>query len=148
MNLDGHDYTVMYQNQLPNITVAWPKAPSANSFTLTVESRNGVKRFSTATPSYSFKSGAFLEGHHTIYFDGGNKTSRHTGVDIAFDNAAPMASLVTPTSPEIDAKGDITIAACRSRGGTSRSAAIRSHKTGSSDSVERCKSHDRARHRG
>jgi hypothetical protein len=110
VNLDGHNYTVMYQNQLPSLTVVWPNAPPASSFTLNVESSKGAKRYSTSTPKYSFKSGALPEGHHTIYFEGGSKISRHTGVQIAFDNAAPMASLVIPTSPDTDTTGDITIA--------------------------------------
>jgi hypothetical protein len=110
VQLDGHNYTIMYQNQLPSVTVVWPNAPSATSFTLHVESGGGTKSYSMTTPSYSFKSGALLEGLHTFYFEGGNKTSRHTGVKIAFDNAAPTASLVTPVNPVTDASGNLTIA--------------------------------------
>jgi hypothetical protein len=110
VNVDGRNYTVMYQNQLPTLTVVWPNAPQTSTFTLHVESRGGAKTYATSSPSHSFKSGALSEGHHTLYFEGGGRISRHTTVDITFDNAAPMASLLTPVDPEVGADGDVTVA--------------------------------------
>jgi len=36
ISIDGREYTVMYQNQLPRIAIAWPHAPSAPNYTLHV----------------------------------------------------------------------------------------------------------------
>jgi hypothetical protein len=110
VNVDGRNYTVMYQNQLPSLTVVWPNAPQASNYTLYVESRGGTKTYATSSPSHSFKSGTLAEGRHTFYFDGGGRISRHTSVEITFDNAAPMASLMTPVAPEVGAEGDVTVA--------------------------------------
>lgn len=107
---DGRDYTVMYQNQLPRIAVSWSNAPPSSSYTLHVESRGGSRTYTTESPAYSFASGALVEGHHTVYFEGAGRVSRRTGIEITFDNAAATASLATPAEPEVTAGGEITVA--------------------------------------
>lgn len=110
VNIDGRSYTVMYQNQLPNLKVDWPNAPPASSYALVVESKGRTKRLVSASPNYTFKSGTLTEGGHEIHFEGGGKLSRHTVVEIKFDNAAPTASLSTPIEPNVREGGEITIA--------------------------------------
>jgi hypothetical protein len=102
VTVDGRNYTVMYQNQLPQLTVTWPNPPASSSYTLHLESHAGNKTVQTAGPSYTFRSGALPEGHHTVFFESENKVSRRTGIDISFDNAAPTASLAAPTSGDAD----------------------------------------------
>jgi hypothetical protein len=50
------------------------------------------------------------EGRHTFYFEGGGKVSRRTHVVIRFDNAAPTASLKTPSRVSVKPGGEISIA--------------------------------------
>jgi hypothetical protein len=100
VNVDGRNYTVMYQNQLPSLTVAWPNAPASSNFTLHLESHAGSKTVQTSSPSYTFRSGTLPEGRHTVYFESETKVSRRTGIDIAFDNAAPTANLSVPVPEE------------------------------------------------
>ncbi|MGC4066733.1 MAG: FecR domain-containing protein [Polyangiaceae bacterium] len=99
LNIDGRTYTVTYQNQLPNLSVQWPGAPEDGSYTIGVETRRMLRKFHSTVPSYTFRSGTLAEGQHTIHFEGGGKFSRHTTVEIVFDNAAPKVSLLTP--PEL-----------------------------------------------
>jgi hypothetical protein len=101
INVDGRTYTVTYQNQLPNLSVQWPGAPDADSYTIGVETRRMLRKFHSTAPSYTFRSGTLAEGQHTIHLEGGGKSSRHTTVEIVFDNAAPKVSLLTP--PEVRA---------------------------------------------
>lgn len=95
---DGRTYTVMYQNQLPAVSLRWSKAPQGAGFVLSHRSASGNKSYKVSGPSYSFRSGALPEGSHTFYFEGGGKVSRQTTVQIKFDNAAPTASLQTPVA--------------------------------------------------
>jgi len=95
---DGRTYTVMYQNQLPAVSLRWSKAPQGAGFVLSHRSPTGNKSYKVPGPSYSFRSGALPEGSHTFYFEGGGKVSRQTTVQIRFDNAAPTASLQTPVA--------------------------------------------------
>jgi hypothetical protein len=110
INIDGRGYNVMYQNQLPRLVVTWPHAPAASGYALHVESRSGSKTYASGSASYTFESGALPEGRHTLYFEGGGRISRRTGVEITFDNAAPMASLATPVQPEVSEGGEINVA--------------------------------------
>lgn len=110
VNVDGRNYTVMYQNQLPRVTVVWPNAPASANYTLKVESRGATKTYTSAAASYTFASGGLPEGRHTLAFEGGGKVSRYTGVEIAFDNAAPMASLSTPSESTLGQGGELVIA--------------------------------------
>ena len=95
---DGRSYTVMYQNQLPAVSLRWSKAPQGASFVLSHRSAAGQKSYKVSSASYSVRSGALPEGTHTFYFEGGGKVSRQTTVQIKFDNVAPTASLQTPVA--------------------------------------------------
>jgi hypothetical protein len=96
IDANGRSYTVLYQNQLPQVAVAWPGAPSAASYVLKRSSPGLSKSYPTAAPRYVFSSGALGEGTHTLFFEGGGRVSRLTTVNISFDNATPTASLQTP----------------------------------------------------
>ena len=109
VEVDGRNYTVMYQNQLPSVTLRWARAPEASSFVLRHRSGRGEHSYKLSSPFYSFRSGALAEGSHTFYFEGAGRVSRQTMVHIKFDNAAPTASLQTPVGPGIGQGEQITI---------------------------------------
>ena len=90
---DGHRYTVLYQNRLPALTLTWPDAPTASELRLTHEFAGEKTELTVTQPRHTFESGSVREGRHDFYFTGGGKVSRHTRVDIQFDNAAPTATL-------------------------------------------------------
>jgi hypothetical protein len=90
---DGRKYTVLYQNRLPAITLVWPHAPAAGRCVLRHAFGAREDSIELEQPSYGFGAGVLQEGRHSFYFEGDGKLSRHTLLDIQFDNAAPTASL-------------------------------------------------------
>src|SRR5690606_9236542 len=98
INTDGRSYTVLYQNLLPAISVRWPNAPPAPSYTLSVRSPNGTKKLTARTASYSFGAGALREGKHSFVFTSSlGRSSRSSHAVIRFDNAAPKGSIIGPS---------------------------------------------------
>ena len=97
LDVDGRHYTVLYQSLLPKISVKWPNAPAASSYSLSVTSADGTKTLSAASPSYSFAAGVLTEGQHSLTFRAGGAESRPTSVVVRFDNAAPTASITSPS---------------------------------------------------
>jgi hypothetical protein len=98
LQADGRDYTVLYQNRLPDLNVLWPGAPQTADISLTHESPGKTETLSLDSASHTFTSGQIAEGRHVFTFTGGGKISRKTSVDVRFDNASPTASLNTPPS--------------------------------------------------
>jgi hypothetical protein len=107
---DGRRYTVLYQSLLPRISVRWPGAPAAPSYTLRVTSPNGSRSFSAASASYGFAPGALIEGEHTLSFEAAGARSRPTGLAIRFDNAAPTASIASPAEGGFGAGQQVLVA--------------------------------------
>lgn len=112
VSVDGRGYTLLYQNRLPSVTVQWPNAPPADAYTLTHSGEGGTRSFSTASPRYSFASGALGEGQHVFQFLSAlGRSSRKSVATIQFDNAAPKASISSPANgafapnSEVDVKG-------------------------------------------
>lgn len=112
VSVDGRAYTLLYQNRLPSVTVQWPNAPPADSYTLTHSGEGGTRSFSTQSPRYSFASGALGEGQHAFQFQSAlGRSSRKSVATIQFDNAAPKASISAPANgafapnTEVDVKG-------------------------------------------
>lgn len=98
VSTDGRSYTVLYQNLLPAISVRWPNAPPAPSYTLSVRSAGGTKKFTTRTASHSFAAGALREGKHRFTFTSSlGRSSRSSQAIIRFDNAAPKGSITSPS---------------------------------------------------
>lgn len=102
---DGHRYTVLYQNRLPALTLTWPDAPKTAELRLTHEFSGETSEQTLTEPRHTFESGSVREGRHDFYFTGAGKVSRHTRVDIQFDNAAPTATL-DPSSLKDPKPGD------------------------------------------
>lgn len=98
LEADGRSYTVLYQNRLPKVELAWPKPPATAPFQLVHEHDGRTQTIPLEAPSHTFAAGKLLEGEHTFHFEGGGKVSRRTRVRIAFDNAAPTAALEGPVT--------------------------------------------------
>ena len=97
VDADGRTYSVLYQNRLPVLTLRWPGAPAAPSYTLRVLDgpRPIVRKVTSATTE--FNSGEIGEGSYrfTWEVDGGKK-SPETRLRVDFDNAAPTAYVREP----------------------------------------------------
>jgi hypothetical protein len=99
VNTDGRDYTVLYQNLLPQVTVRWPNAPEASSYALVVTSSGKTQRVSAGSASHSFSPGQLGEGAHSFqWMTSSGRKSRPSRATIRFDNAAPKASIVSPVN--------------------------------------------------
>lgn len=112
VSADGRKYTLLYQNRLPSVTVQWSNAPPADSYTLTHTGEGGARTVTTKTPRYSYASGALGEGQHGFQFLSAlGRSSRQSTATIQFDNAAPKASIGSPSNggfapnSEVDVKG-------------------------------------------
>jgi ferric-dicitrate binding protein FerR (iron transport regulator) len=110
VNTDGRDYTLLYQNLLPAVTVRWPNAPQANSYTLVVTSAGRSQRVSASTAVHAFAPGKLAEGSHTFQWtaESGRK-SRPSKATIRFDNAAPKASIVSPPNGGFAAGSSVAV---------------------------------------
>jgi ferric-dicitrate binding protein FerR (iron transport regulator) len=110
VDTDGRTYTVLYQNLLPKISVRWPGAPQAPSYTVTHAAPGGSSETHQASsPSFAFASGALREGSHRLTFEGGGARSKATTVDIRFDNAAPTATLTSPANGGFAPGASVTV---------------------------------------
>jgi len=91
---DGRRYTVLFQTQLPAMTLLWARTAShaAGELAVHVESGAGARVFHTRELSLRLPAGTLGEGEHTWWFataDG--RESPKTIVAIRFDNTAPTA---------------------------------------------------------
>lgn len=109
LQADGRNYTVLYQNRLPDITLTWPNAPAPKELRLIHEFAGRIDTIELGEPSHRFPSGRLAEGEHRLYFSGDTKISRKTTLNIRFDNAAPTASLNTPVGVKAQAGEAVTI---------------------------------------
>ncbi len=109
VSTDGRKYTVLFQRELPTVTVRWPSAPSATHFTLTA----GTRRISLPKPVYTFASGSLPAGTHQLVFTADSsppRQSRSTQVVIQFDSQAPKGRLSEPPSSGFPLGQDVKIA--------------------------------------
>jgi hypothetical protein len=109
LQADGRNYTVLYQNRLPEITLAWPNPPAGGAIQLVHERADRKETFQLDQASHTFASGRLEEGKHLFHFIGGGKISRHTSLSILFDNAAPTASLNTPVAVNARSGDPLTV---------------------------------------
>lgn len=99
VDTDGRKYTVLYQNMLPEIQVAWPNAPRADRYLLRVALPGGkVREVETRAPRHRFAAGQIPEGDHVLAFAtaSGEPRSPDTALKLRFDNAAPTAVVNAP----------------------------------------------------
>lgn len=126
VDTDGRQYTVMYQNLLPEVIVRWPKAPKGEALSLHVKSPQGEQVFRTGKPRHVFSSGDLGEGRTTLRFETqSGRRSHETTLTIAFDNAAPTVTLRDPYNGSFDAGSTVRIAGVALQGWTVRAAGKR-----------------------
>jgi hypothetical protein len=96
---DGRTYTVMYQHRLPKVTVNWPSAPEAASYSLKIGSRT----ITTQSPSYTF--GSLPKGRHNVVFSAQTtpiRQSRATTIEVVHDTQAPAGRVSESSLGESD----------------------------------------------
>jgi len=109
VDVNGRSYTVLYQNQLPQVTVRWSPAPAGSGFKLYVSGGGRSRTLSSSQAAYTFGSGGLSEGTHTLYFEGAGRVSRKSSVTILFDNATPTAALQTPANTGVGPGGSLRL---------------------------------------
>ncbi|MBN2192182.1 MAG: hypothetical protein JW751_05150 [Polyangiaceae bacterium] len=110
VNTDGRRYTVLYQNQLPQVSIGWATAPAATSFTLVLTGPLN-KKVTSGSAQASFPSGSLPEGTYQVYFEAAMdppRRSRSTTIALRFDNATPTATIAGPLEVEPGAKVPVT----------------------------------------
>jgi hypothetical protein len=95
LDADGRNYTVLYQNLLPSLTMRWSDAPAGSGFTLHVEPQAGRGRVVRgAGASHTFASGEVAEGRYRFWFEStAGVRSPTTQLRLGFDNATPAATI-------------------------------------------------------
>jgi hypothetical protein len=110
VELDGRNYTVLYQNQLPRVMLRWSKAPSEDgAYTVTASGPTGARTFPASKSTYTLPAGVLGEGQHLVHMEGGGRVSRQSTVIIRFDNAAPTATLETPVNSGASAGSPLSV---------------------------------------
>lgn len=99
LEADGRKYTVLYQNLLPELIFLWNEGPVEPRCRFQLINQKG-RHFGTVTScqKYKVQSGQVTEGVYDWWFETMDNTARHspkTSLRVAFDNAAPAASLST-----------------------------------------------------
>lgn len=106
VDADGRTYQIYYQNQLPDVIVHWPNAPSTPPYQLEID---GQAPLTLEQPEHSFRSGALRDGSHALVFSAKGRRSRTTTVEVRFDNAAPKAALSAPADRSFHAGDRVSI---------------------------------------
>lgn len=100
VELDGHNYTVLYQNLLPILRVRWPGAPtSSEGYALTVRDGRGREiTTEAAAPTITLSSGQVRDGTARLSMraKSGGARSPETSVTVQFDNDANTAQIRAP----------------------------------------------------
>ena len=111
VEMDGREYTILYQNLLPELTLSWRTAPKKASYTFVVKPQSGAeKRFTSATPKLTLKPGELREGTYTAWVEpAGGAKSEQGKIVIDFDNAAASASIedVATVDDKLRIKGTV-----------------------------------------
>jgi hypothetical protein len=108
---DGRRYTVRYQNVLPAVTLAWPDAPAAASYSLLIQKNGRELRYQLKRPVQELRSGELGEGSYDFSFaasDGHH--SAQGSLRIVFDNTARSAYLSSPAEGSVIQGNDVVVA--------------------------------------
>jgi hypothetical protein len=97
VDMDGREYTILYQNLLPEVTLAWRTAPRGGKYTFVVKpSRGADKRMASPSSTLKIPAGELREGSYRTWVEtDGNRRSEESRIVIEFDNAAQSASIDT-----------------------------------------------------
>jgi hypothetical protein len=123
VEMDGREYTILYQNVLPELTLTWRTAPRGRSkYTFVVKPAKGAeKRLVGTAPTMQLVAGELREGSYKVWVepDAGSK-SEESRIVIEFDNAAQSASIdaVETGGGKLRVKGTVIESSTVSAGGT------------------------------
>jgi hypothetical protein len=123
VEMDGREYTILYQNLLPELTLTWRTAPRGRSrYTFVVKPAKGAERRLVGTsPTMQLVAGEVREGSYKVWVepDAGSR-SEESRIVIEFDNAAKSASIdsVDASGSTIRVKGTVIESSTVSAGGT------------------------------
>jgi hypothetical protein len=95
VELDGRDYTILYQNLLPQLTLAWKTAPRAARYTFVISAGRGAdRRIESSTATLQLAAGELREGSYKMWAEPMlGRRSEESKVAIEFDNATQSASI-------------------------------------------------------
>ena len=95
VDMDGREYTILYQNLLPELTLAWKTAPRSSKYTFVIKPTRGAdKRVANAASKLELRPGELKEGSYKVWVEAdGNRRSEESRIVIEFDNAAQSASI-------------------------------------------------------
>jgi len=74
VDLDGREYTILYQNLLPELSLSWRNAPKSLRYTFVIKPASGAeKRITSMTSATTLAAGELREGSYTAWaeLDGG-----------------------------------------------------------------------------
>jgi hypothetical protein len=96
VEMDGREYTILYQNLLPELTLSWKAAPKKPPYAFVLKSTSGEKRYSSNEPKVTIPAGDVREGSYAAWVEPKTGAKSEQGkIVIDFDNAAPSASIET-----------------------------------------------------
>jgi hypothetical protein len=104
IEIDGHHYTVLYQNLLPILRVRWPSAPpSSAGYALRVrDARGRESTVDASSATITLTSGQVRDGtvRLSMQAKSGGARSPETSVTVLFDNDANTAHIRAPRPGE------------------------------------------------
>lgn len=111
VEMDGRDYTILYQNLLPELTLAWRKPTRSASYTFVIKPQRGaeLRRPSTAA-TMRLAAGELREGTYMVWVEpAGGSRSEESRIVLEFDNAAPSVSIdaVEVAAGKVRVKGTV-----------------------------------------
>jgi hypothetical protein len=111
VDIDGRDYTILYQNLLPELTLAWKTAPRAARYTFVINTGRGAdRRIDSPRPTLKLAAGELREGSYNVWVEPMlGRRSEASQLVIEFDNAAQSASIdtVETTADKLRIKGTV-----------------------------------------
>jgi hypothetical protein len=95
VEMDGREYTIHYQNLLPELTLSWRNAAFSVGYTFVVKSATRERRFSSPAAKRILRPGEIGEGSYKVWVEpsGGSARSETSRIVIEFDNATPGVQL-------------------------------------------------------
>ena len=121
VDMDGREYTLLYQNLLPELTLAWRTAPRAAKYTFVIKTGRADKRLASPTSTLKLPAGELREGSYKVWVEtDGNRRSEESRIVIEFDNAAQSASIdsVDAAGRSLRVKGTVIESSTVSANGT------------------------------
>ncbi len=96
VEMDGREYTILYQNILPELQLAWRTAPRGRPrYTFVIQPARGAeKRLVGTSATMLLMAGELREGSYRVWVEPeGASRSEESRIVIQFDNAAQSASI-------------------------------------------------------